>query len=63
MLDPAFNVLHHNDCVVHHDADRQHEPKQGKIIETKSQPCHKRKCADDRNGNRHQWNERGPPVL
>ena len=32
-LDPAIDVFHHDDRVVDHDADRQHQPEEREIVQ------------------------------
>ena len=37
LLQPAFDVLDDDDGVVHHDADRQHQPEQRQVVEREAQ--------------------------
>ena len=62
-LDIVGGPLHHDDGVVHHDADGEHDREQGRQIDGEAERPHPGKRADDRDrhgGGRHQH---GAPVL
>ena len=63
MLDPALHVLDHDDGVVDHDPDRQHQAEEREVVEAEAERRHEHERADDRHGHRDQRDQRGPPVL
>ena len=63
VLDPAFNVLNHDDRVVDHDSDRQYQAEEREVVEAEAERRHEHERADDRHGYRDQRDQRGPPVL
>ena len=63
MLDPPLHVLNDNNRIVHHDADRQHQPKQREVVEAEAEGRHEGEGAHDRHWHRDQRDERRPPVL
>ena len=62
-LDVALDVLHHDDRVVDHDADREHQAEQRKIVEREAEHRHEEECADQRHRNGNDRNDRGTPRL
>jgi len=61
--DIAFDVFDDDDGVVDHDADRQNQPEQGKIVQRKAERRHEEKRADERHRDGDQRNDRGAPIL
>ena len=59
----SFNILHHHDGVIHHDADGQHEAKEGKQIDGKPQHKHTCKCTDQRHEYGDRADDRGAEIL
>ncbi|MCY1400589.1 hypothetical protein D9M71_156830 [compost metagenome] len=62
-LDVPFDVLHHHDGVVHHDADGQHQAEQAQGIDGKAEQVQAGHGADDGHRHRQQRDDRGPPGL
>ena len=62
-LDVALDVLHHDDGVVHHDADRQHQAEQAERVDREAEQVHHREGADDRDRHRQQRDDGGAPGL
>ena len=62
-LDIPFDVLDHDDGVIDHDADRQHQPEQAERIDREAEQIHHGEGADDRNRNGDQRNDRRAPCL
>jgi hypothetical protein len=62
-LQVAFDVLDHDDRVVDDDADREHEPEQGQVVERDAECVEDGKRADqgDRNGDHR--DDGGAPAL
>ena len=63
LLDIVRGAFDHDDGVVDHDADREHDRKQGRDVDGEAERRHRRKGADDRHrhgGRRHQHRA---PVL
>ena len=58
-----LDVLHHDDRVVDHNADGEHETQQREIVERKAKSRHDRKSADQRNRNRHDRDDGCAPTL
>ena len=61
--DVALDVLDHDDRVVDHDADRQHQPEQRQVVQREAEQRHDEERADQRDRNRDQRNDRGAPGL
>ena len=61
--DVALDVLHHDDGVVDHDADRQHQAEQRKVVEREAEHRHDEEGADERHRNGDQRNDRRAPGL
>ena len=61
--DVALDVLHDDDRVVDHDADREHEAEQGEIVEREAEQRHEEERADQRYRDGDQRNDRGAPGL
>ena len=61
--DVTFDVLHHHDGVVHHDADGQYQAEQRQRVEREAEQVHHREGADQRDRYRHQRDDRGAPGL
>jgi hypothetical protein len=59
----ALDVLDHDDRVVDHDADRQHQAEQGQHIDREAQQPQHREGADDRHRHGEQRDDRGAPGL
>ena len=62
-LDVALDVLDDDDRVVHHNANRQHQPKQRKVVEREAEQRHEEKGADQRYRNSDDRNDGGAPGL
>jgi hypothetical protein len=62
-LDVALHVLHHHDGVVHHDADRQHQPEQAQRVDREAQHVQHGKGTDHRHRHGQQRNDRRAPGL
>ena len=64
---PSFNMvldrLHHDDRIVHHQADGQHQAKEREGVDGKSEQGKDNEGSDQRNRDRQQRNERGSPAL
>ena len=63
VLEMPLDVFHHHDRVVDHDADREHEPEQGQVVDRESERRHHGKGADQRYRNGDDGNDRRPPAL
>ncbi len=61
--DVALDVFHHDDGVVHHDADGQHQAEQRQRVERETEQVHDREGADQRHRHGGQRNDRGAPGL
>ena len=61
--DIALDVLDHHDGIVDHDADREHQAEQRQVVERESECSHEEEGADQRDRDRHDGNDRGPPRL
>ena len=61
--DIALDVLDHDDCVVDHDAHRQHQPEQRQGVERVAECLECREGADDRHRNGNDRNDGGAPLL
>ena len=60
---PPLDILHHNNRIVHHNADRQHQAEQRQVVQAEPHARHNGKCPDDGHRHRHQRNHRRTPVL
>ena len=54
VFDVAINVFEHDDGVVDHQTDREHQREQGQRVDREPQRIHQGASADQRNRNRHQ---------
>ncbi len=61
--DVTLDVLHHDDGVIHHDADGQHQAEQRQRVERETEQVHHREGADQRHRHGGQRNDRGAPGL
>ena len=59
----TLRVFHDHDRVVHHYADREHQPEERQRVNGKIHDTHEDERADERNGNADRWNQRRAPVL
>ena len=59
----ALDVLDHDDGVVDHDADRQHQTEQRQGVERNAGGRHDGERADQRHRDGEDGNDRGPPGL
>ena len=59
----ALDVLDHDDGIVDHDADRQHQPEQRQGVERNAGRRHDGEGADQRHRNGENRDDRGPPGL
>ena len=50
----ALDAFDHDDRIVHHDADGEHESEQRKIVERETEDRHDGKRPDERDGNRRE---------
>ncbi|MNM47889.1 hypothetical protein D3C81_588640 [compost metagenome] len=62
-LDVAFNVFHHHDRVIDHDADRQHQAEQAQRVDREAQQVQRAERTDDRHRHRDERDDRGTPGL
>ena len=56
----ALDVLDHDNGVVHHDADRQHDGEQGQQVDGKPEDVHQGQRPDQGQGHRHDRDEHRP---
>ncbi len=63
LFDITLDVFHHHDGVIHHDADRQHQPEQAEGIEREAQQIQRGEGADHGDRDRQQRDDRGAPGL
>ena len=63
LFDIMRGALDHDDGIVDHDADRQHDREQGRDIDGEAERRHRRESADD--GHRHggRRHQHGAPIL
>ena len=59
----ALDVFNHDDGVVHHDADGEHETEQRQIVQRKAEHRHEEERTDERYRNGDEGNDRSPPRL
>ena len=62
-FDVPLHGLHHDDGVVHHQSDRQHQSEQRERVDGESEQREEDERADQRNRHREQRNQRGAPAL
>ena len=62
-FDVVCGALHDDDCVIHHDADRQHDGKQGRKVDGEAKRRHGREGADDRYRHGRRRHQCGANVL
>ena len=62
-LHASVDVLEHDDRIVHHEADREHETEQGENVDRESHRCHHQERRDDRHGDRERGDQRGAHVA
>ena len=63
LFDVAFHAFDHDDGVVHHQTDRQHQTKERKRVDGKTEHREKHERADQRDRHGEQRNQRGAPAL
>ena len=63
MLDVVHDRLDHDDRVVHHDADREHEAEHRQRVDREAEQREEDECADQRNRDREERNDRRSDVL
>ena len=63
LLEPALDVLEHDDGVVDHDADGQHQPEQRQVVEREPQQAHDGEGADQGDADVDHRQEERLPVL
>ena len=63
ILNVALHGLHHDDGIVHHQADRQNQSEQRKRVDGKTEEREEDECTDQRDRDRQQRNQRGAPAL
>ena len=63
LVQPALDVLQHDDGVVHDDADGQHQPEQGQVVQREAHQLHDGEGADQRHRHVDHGQEQGLPVL
>ena len=63
LLDVALDGLDHDDGVIHHQSNGQHQAEQGERVDGKPEHREKRKGPDERNRHGQQRDERCPPAL
>ena len=62
-LHDALHVLHHHDGIVHHQADGEHQAQQRQYVQREAEYQHKAEGTYQRDGHRHQRDDRGAPAL
>ena len=62
-FDVTLDRFHDDDCVIHHQPDRQHQSEERERVDREAEQREQHKCADQRNRNRQQRNQRRPPAL
>ena len=62
-LDVAVDVFQHHDGVVHHQADRQHQPQQGQHVDGEAHGIEEDEGADQRHRDGDERDQRGAPVA
>jgi hypothetical protein len=62
-LDVALHVFHHDDGVIDHDADGQHEAEEAQRVDREAEEQHDAERADDRDRHRQQRDDGGAPGL
>ncbi len=63
VLDVPKDVFQHDDGVVHHQANGQHQSQQRQRIDREAEQVHQRERADQRHRNRHQRHQCGAQVA
>ena len=59
----VFHGLDHDNGVIHHDPDRQHQAKERQNVDREPQHREEDERADERHGHGEEGNQRGTPVL
>ena len=59
----ALDVLDDDDRIVDHDADGEHEAEEGEVVQREAEGAHHGEGADERDRDRHDRDDRGPPSL
>ena len=59
----ALDILDHHDRVIDCDAHREHQTKQGQVVNREAEGLHHRKGPDERDRNRDDWNDGRAPGL
>ena len=62
-LNILLHRLHHHNRIIHHNADRQHQPEQRQIVQAETEHSQRREGSDDGHGDRNQRNNGGTPAL
>ena len=62
-FDVPLHAFDHDDRVVHHQPDRQHQPKERKRVDGKTEQRKEHERADERNRHGQQRDQRGAPAL
>ena len=62
-FDVVGGALHDDDCVIHHDADRQHDGKQGRKVDGEAKRRHCREGTDNRYRHGRRRHQSGANVL
>ena len=63
LFDVALHRFHHDDRVVHHQADRQHKPEERQRVDGESEYREHDEGSDQRDRYRQQRDQRGAPAL
>ena len=62
-LDVTLDVFNHHNRIIDHDTDRKHQPEEREVVKREAEHRHEKESADQRYGNGHDWDDRGPPGL
>ena len=62
-LDVAVDVFQHDDGIVHHQADRQHQPEQGQHVDGEAHGVEEDEGADQRHRDGDEGDQGGAPVA
>ena len=63
LLDVVLDRLDHDDGVVDHEADGEHQPEERQRVDGEAEQREDRERADERDRHGEERNERGPPAL
>ncbi len=61
--DQPLGVLEHDDGVINHDADGEHQAEEGEVVQAEAHGGHGGEGADERDGNVDHGEDHRPPVL